>query len=287
MISFTQITSFAKCPREYYLKYRKGVRLKKRPVYFVTGSAVHKAIEAWRLGGSWETALRNAFALSPVEMERMNQADLDRLRTEEMKAYGMVAGYVSRYADDQKHESMVEKEFTLQVGKDVLHGFIDCMIRFEDGWALQELKTASQPDQDYFNRVRLDWQVMLYMLGAKSLLGEFPKYLLYDVIVKPQIRLRQNEGLEDYRNRLVELYTGRDSDRMFVRERLILPTKNVKEAMKEVALFNAIRRKMNEMEYWPKNPNSCTGRYGSCLFLPICSNNGIIDSRLFFTKEEE
>lgn len=259
------------------------LQLKKRPVYFVIGSACHAYIEAWHENRGEEAcikALRDVFkeAKNPL----LSKDELIDLAIEQARAEAMMIGYSKQYEKDKAIyvTHLMEKRSEIQLDVGIRYkGYLDHLAKDGAGdWWIVERKTSAKGfvNADFFNRVMVDNQVMGYMELAKELLGVYPKGVLYDVILKTQHSQRQSETLESFIRRLSALYMD-PKEGLFVRQELLVPIKRVEAWKKEIVI---VAREMKQhvdsgTKTWPKNSGNCIGKYGACMYLPICTSGKV------------
>ena len=283
--SYTMMATASKCMRLFKLKYVDRLELRKIPIYFVTGRAFHEAREAWLKGQNWQEVIDRIFG--SIDTTTLRAHDIAKIEEERAKASGMMYGYANRYPEYRRQHNIMEQEFLIKLKGRGIRGFIDWIIKDGDDIVMIETKTASNPDVDYFKRVKIDWQVHLYMVAIRSIFGRWPSRIIYEVIVKPGIRLRKNETPAQYQERLYQYYTDplTSSDK-FIREEIILSKENLTE-MKDELLYTIERiEQATRDQRYPKCPEACNGKYGPCDFMPICTNGGRVD-KLLFTKRKE
>jgi hypothetical protein len=279
-----------KCPRDYQLYYMEKVRPKAKPIYFTLGSAVHAGLEAWRQGKpDFMEKVRDYFRKD--RKDSMTQDQLHRLEVDLARAEGMVRAYTDFYAEDKQKYSMVaEQEFNIElIGDWRIMGFIDGVYTEQDGdgntYAVEN-KTPGRLDPDYFVQARLDYQILTYAKAVKELTGEYPRGVMYDVLLKPAIRLKVKESKRQFQERSYQEYMKNPS-KYLVRDTIWLSPKQIEDGWKQLQFFTKLLEayaKRFDTKPWPKNTVSCISKYGSCRFIDICSKGRI--NKLLFTKGE-
>jgi len=286
-LSYSRLSTFMKCPRDFQLHYIEGVRTRKTPTYFTLGGAVHAALESWRLGHKdYFEEIGKAF--DKVATAKLTAAELNSLEVDRARAEGMVNAYVARYSTDRMTYKMkAEQKFILPLcnGWKIL-GFIDALyLDRHKNLFVVENKTTSRVDSDYFTQAKMDHQILLYHIAAKHITGKEPKGVIYDVLLKPGIRLKIKESKKAFQQRVYETIV-KDPSKFLVREEIWLEKKRIKEAWKTIKFYAMLLEnyiKKFGTDPWPKCTTSCIGKYGSCRFMPICSTDRI-DPFTYTTK---
>jgi hypothetical protein len=186
--------------------------------------------------------------------------------------YGLWAGYCAKYQDDDKRpvKSELEFSFPFRRGRGAFWaaGKIDAITENE----LVEYKTTSadiSPDSDYWLRLRGNFQVMHYVLGARSL-GYDSRCVIYDVTRKPSIRQKQGESVAEFSDRLRADTLARPDFYYARREIPILEDELAQhyQEMQDIAAEILWRRKQN---CWPRAVSERTCQ--TCEFACFCLQN--------------
>jgi hypothetical protein len=233
------------------------------------GSAWHAAMESRWQGLPFEAAL--AAAVKDVKFEEVQLATLS----------GLLAGYYRRHEQDPVKELHAEVEFRHPIeGSRTFDsaGKIDGLGVLQDGrLVLMEHKTTSEsvdPASDYWLRLRLNQQVMQYVVAARAL-GWDVQVILYDVTKKPAIRQKQGETAAQFGERLAQDTQDR-ADFYYARREVPVLDQDLEEFKIQrfelskliLALRQAERRTGLREQAWPRNVNamSCQG----CEFSGFC-----------------
>lgn len=314
LLTNSSLTTFRRCPREYYFRYVLNRKGRRKAAALRFGSLFHVGLNAW-----WASFLDKFFdALLAVrasaEKDETDPFDL-------VKAEVLLAGYTARWGDEGYSAVWVEKSFRTQVdmAADVL-GSIDA-IATKDGHVYNvEHKTTSadiSAGSDYWRHVvALDSQVSTYDAASRAM-GYDIAGTLYDVIRKPELepwkatpeekrkytkptkkdpvpRLYSNqretdETLDEYRDRLAEDIVARP-DWYFQRQLIVRLERDNEEHARDVAQTAEMIRFAEERDAWPRSTGACK-RYGSyCEYAPVCSGETTIDDDVRYetkTKQHE
>lgn len=253
------------CPWKEHIRYERELVPIRRKEALSIGEAVHKGIETWSL----ETALSCFDGIFPAD-----QQEADELEVAKATVEGMLTGYFERYEpfEDHKPETEFKLPLVLKGGrKSRVHyiaGKIDDIVHTPQGDWLVEYKTASQLTGSYFERLYLDEQVSMYCYVLRRL-GYNPVGVIYRVIRKPTIKVRKNESIRQYTDRLIEEYRARP-DFYFLEQKLYRTQDDLDEF--EIELRNKVqifdRDKKSGLNF--RNTSHCSD-YGGCPYLPLCT----------------
>lgn len=302
--SHSKIQTYLDCHRKFQHYYLRRVTLRKRPTYFVLGEAIHKFIEMFYRTQDVELAKRQIEQVfKSVDKTLMGREETHNHEVDKNIALGIAAAYPKFYNQDfdEFNKFLTEQEFEwkfprwhdAQKDEDIptYRGKIDLLVQDHAGdWWLVETKTASAQTltPDYFERVKLDSQVMGYMWSAKYILGVFPRGVIYNVIKKPSIRLKKGESLAEFQRRVFLEYTKFATDKnYFTRTQVIVDQRRLDEWLVDHGrLANHIQdRVKTKNKWWPMNTGHCQGKFGSCAYMPACIARSY--NKLIYQKEKK
>ena len=176
-----------------------------------TGSSVHHGIEVRCADAARRHYLRSRNA------DMLTDFDLRDARMGAAQVYAMVTAALARWGDDwpQRQEGEFALDFvnpatggrsTRHIYRGVIDGWPDAAPLGARAWVgvLGEWKTAASPNEAYFDRLKLDWQVSAYCEAASRVLGVPVREVRYRVIQKPTIRPRRGEDEATYRQRCAD-----------------------------------------------------------------------------------
>jgi len=278
LLTATRMNMVLGCPRKHYWRYEVGLRSTSdaQPLRF--GSAWHLGMEARWQGMTFEEAL--AVALSGAK--EFNELDVAILS-------GMLAGYYFRYAHNEVVKELhAETEFRMPLSGsrtfDVA-GKIDGLGVLHDGrLALVEHKTSGEDisdTSDYWLRLRFNQQIYQYVLAACAL-GWDVSHVIYDVARKPMIRVKQNETVEQFGQRLAEDTQARP-EFYFARREVPILDQDVAEfevqrlaLSRQILFFRSASRSARKPEHgWPRNCGGMTCKF--CEYEGFCMQNISVD----------
>jgi len=211
-LTYSASNMMRNCPRSYYYRYVQELVPLGRdetPMYF--GSLIHECLEAYYNGEAKEVIQKK------IDARYADKMHLPEDRRHWMVAREMMEAYMqSRPADGEEWRPVVlEKEFMGHIfNPDTwaksrsfkMRGKIDGIVKKPDGtfWTLEH-KTTSAVTGDYFDRLWMDMQNLIYSYYAEERLGFPIAGTIYNVLVKPRLAQRQGETEEEYEARCAAL----------------------------------------------------------------------------------
>lgn len=188
LITHSRLASFRTCARKHDYRYVQQLvpanNLSRKRDW---GSTFHAALEQHRLG-------RPAAAYEAIAAATLT--DYDRVAVSVM--FVMYVEFWT-YADAEQTTLAVEAQFQAPLANPdstgisrtfLLAGKMDAIFSDANGTWVMEHKTTSAditPGSEYWQRLRLDGQISIYMDGAAAL-GHAPAGVCYDVIKRPDLK---------------------------------------------------------------------------------------------------
>jgi hypothetical protein len=319
VLTNSSLTTFRRCPREYYFRYVLNRKARRTSVALKFGTFFHIGLNAWwrAKGDRYDAAL--------LAMSQHNDEDIGPF--ERVKAETLMAGYSARWGDEPYETIAVEKHFGLPIVFDdsrapafELAGSIDAVVSSPDAVHNVEHKTTSadiSAGSDYWRHVvALDSQVSTYEAASKAM-GFDVRDTIYDVIRKPELvplratpddvkkytkptkaepipRLYANqrendETPEEYRERLTADIVARP-EWYFQRQTIVRLDNDNEEHARDVSQTAALIRFSEQRNAWPRSPKACERYRRMCDFFPVCSGEASIDDGTRFehkTRQHE
>jgi len=282
------------CPMKFRHRYIRKIVPTKSAHYFVLGSAMHKFIEMFYRTKDAKLSLRQVEEIfSAVDRAPLNREETHELEVDRNIATGIAAAYPAFYKQDFDEFSkfLTEQKFRIKLPNGHFwFGTIDALLLDHAGdWWILETKTASPQTigDSYFERVKIDSQVTGYMHGAKAMLGFFPRGVIYNVIKKPSIRLKNGESLAQFQRRIYEEYTKFAKEKQyFIRQQLEVAKHRLAEWEENItAATSELAAKIEaKSKFWIKNTGACNAYYGTCPYMNACVTGEY--NRLLYKKEE-
>jgi hypothetical protein len=277
LLTASRMAALLGCMRKHFWRSELGLHVLVDAFALRFGSAWHAAMEA-----RWQGAALDAALAAAVEGRSFDEVDLATLG-------GLLAGYYRRYGEDVVKELHPEVEFRHPIeGSRTFDsgGKIDGLGVLRDGrLALVEHKTTSESvdsASDYWLRLRLNQQVMQYVVAARAL-GWDVQMILYDVTRKPSIRPRQGETPAAYGERLAADAQARP-EFYFARREVPVLDQDLEEFKVQryelskliLSLRQAERRTRLREQAWPRNVSgmNCQG----CEFAGFCLQGVHVDA---------
>jgi hypothetical protein len=264
------VSQIKACPRKYFWRVEKGLVNMIRPSFAPTfGIAVHKAMEAFYLGGTSLEATR-AFLESYIPFwKRFGNPEVSR--TPEL-GVEIVDGFCTQFENDpyKTVEGCVEIGFMTELTPDVLYcGRIDRMVEIGGDVYVLDWKTSSMP---WLFCERPNDQGTGYVWGAGEIKGVKIEGVIFDVIHTRATSLKaQKEGtpkwLTDRR------ISGRSAWEV--------------EEWKETTLHYAgMIKGCQASGVWVKNGEACVNYNQICEYAQLCNSQGVMQDRIMENEYE-
>lgn len=268
------------CPASFKHRYLVNVVHKKKPIFFVSGSAIHKFIEFLYRTRDEKLALRQVEqTFADVNTELFTREEMHDLSCDKHTMMGIATAYPAFYKQDfdTYKQFLTEQKFDIPFGKHRYVGTIDGLFQDHAGdWWIFETKTASAQslNEDYFERVKIDSQVTGYMHGGKKILGVMPRGVIYNVIKKPSIRLKAGETLVAFQRRCFEEYTHFAKEKSYFTRTEVMVSDHRLESWTQTTnyLIQNLAEKIERgtSEIWPMNTGACKAYFSTCPYMNAC-----------------
>tara|TARA_R100001079_G_scaffold100636_1_gene65197 strand:+ start:1141 stop:2028 length:888 start_codon:yes stop_codon:yes gene_type:complete len=272
LLTQTEIVTFGKCEKRWEHRYVSWLTPFVESMALSMGSAFHEGLDA----GNPEAAVDYLDKQDPA----WGQWEDGKNRVNKAIAHTMVSAALKQW------QSWPDKsEFQFQLGlpkpgtgnvskKHRLSGVWDGVWegshpRFPGEVVLGEWKTASIVNNDYMQRLDIDFQVSAYLWVASKLYGKPVTKMVYRVVKKPTIRQRKNETEEEYIDRLRQDYEERPEHYLF--ETVVERTEEQLDEWHKQAW--AVHSRMLQIKRGDvpaiKNTQACLSR-GRCPYFDLC-----------------
>lgn len=266
--SHSRINCFKQCPKLFDYKYNKHLfKIDGDSDSLIMGSAFHRGIE-----------LGNINALEK-ELDENNDFLSEGNETNKIIVLAMVEAFFNKFPHhnegDIQHEVKIETTF----GNHPFIMFADAIIDEPDGIVLREYKTASRIDSTYIDKLQFNDQITRYCLAIEQEYHKPVKRIEYYVAKKPLLRLKQNETLEQFRNRLVEKITEDEESIQYFE--LHRTREHLDEELSDLIYDMDTISKTTR---YTKNLSACSC-YGNCPYLNLCMKEK--DAELLYEVREE
>lgn len=289
-LSYSAMSSFRRCQREFWWKYVRNLEPVRKESYFRQGSLWHAGLEA--LYASTPTdpiAAMDAFAAEQAEKD---PEMAEQIRKERHVFTGLMRAYLRNRAaltppDEEFRAVESERAWRLPLrhpdtGRRSrwydLSGVLDAVVEDATGglWLLEH-KTTSDPD-DILGKTATDLQLSIYFNAATELYGaDRLRGAIYNVVRKPLLRPRAGESVEAFGLR-VEADADARPEWYFRRERVYRNAHALASCREEVW---QTAQDVRGREYWLRNYSACD----RCSFGVVCHEpNDLAERTLFRDK---
>ena len=259
------------CKRKF--KYRYDMRLQRR------GGDDSAALNFGRL---WHAVL--AWGYSGGDNRRFNAAEFiaSKARSEDdaYRCIAMLKGYATRWSSDEQPRAMSLSEQTIDVpirnpatGRESRtfsqFGFLDMLALHNDGsiW-LWEHKTAASIGGGYIEKLFSDSQITGYYAALRDM-GIDVRGVVYDVALKPKLRIKKNETESEFYDRIADWHMQPEA---YHREEVYISDQQVQDWREDVWMVTQEILAARRAGMWPRNTGRCFDYYSQCEYLPLCQN---------------
>jgi hypothetical protein len=296
---------FLACPTLAYYAHVLRRRLSSVDDSRQSGTVIHEALAAYygaiRESHTVDTAIGRA-------SRAIERSALSRYRAAEAQA--LVIGYGARYRADEIEVLDIERAFSVEVGGEIWQGRIDLIARSRRNghvyvWEHKTTEEDTSPGSRYWQRLDLDYQIPLYLIGARSL-GYDPVGVVYNVLARGVCRPAMATPRDKQRRKLdgnlyanqraddesvdsfvarVALDIGNRHERYYARQVIARTEAEYAAAQSDLISVARLIRAAEREDAWPHNGAACQ-RFGrACDYLPVCSRQDTIDSYPIKQKE--
>lgn len=251
-LSASKLKTFKACRRKYQLTYLELLEPVKKEQALEMGSNYHKNIEK---------------ILNNEEIEKeINSVDDAKIYAMSMAFKKYILPNIPKVA-----ETELKFNFEIEEGK-IINGIIDALT--EDGVVIEHKSSGAAVDEKYIDRLNWDDQVPIYMLATKT------NRCYYDVCMKPTIRQKKDESLEEYTQRCIEWF-DEDTDTKVQVFNVVRTPEELQEKYNElIAMCDEIENAKN----FYRNQSHCS--IMSCPYSSICLNYDSNIEPIGFKKRE-
>ena len=268
MYSHSRVNCYKQCPKLFEYKYiQKLVPLGADSKALSMGKAFHVGIE----NNSSDAALDF--------MEKDEYFMSQESETDKVVVLAMVDAFLKKFPESKtwEHEVYLTDKLLDSSKEDDFQLYIDGLEKHDDGYYIIELKTASMINDTYINKLEFNDQISRYYYFAEKkgykILG-----IKYYVVKKPLLRLKKDESIEQFRQRLVDRIMEDDSIYYTI---LTRTPEQILDCIEDT--IYDIKAIENTTRY-TKNLAACSC-YGTCPYISLCM--GQEDAILLFDRKEE
>ena len=271
LVTQTELVTFAKCEKRWENRYVKWLTPFIEHAALRMGSAFHAGLD--------ERSVDGAVAYLEKDNPTWDMWEEDSSK----KQKGIVSAMVAAALEWEHWPTKSEVQFSIPL-PDPSTGNPSKRHRLSGVWdgvwegdhpdypgeiVLGEWKTAAVVNNDYMQRLEIDFQVSAYMWSASQIYGKPVRKMVYRIAKKPTIRQRKDESVDEYVLRVAADYVERPEHYMF--ETLVTRTSEQLDEWHEQAWATHKRMLQIKRSDVPaiKNTQSCIGR-GRCPFIELC-----------------
>jgi hypothetical protein len=252
---------------KFKLHYLDGLVRDKDTDALRMGGIWHKAREVLNTGGSLDEAIdviNNAYSVTPEWI------DSDAWQVEACKLRCGIA-VVSELMPERKVIASEQMQQDIIGGVD-FKGIIDCIVEMDGKLYIEEYKTTSSdvsPGSEYWDILTIDTQCVGYVALLKAM-GYDIHGIIYDVWRKPALRLKKNETIDEYNNRIYNTMLE-ENEKYYARKPITILRSDEERFVNTLGKIDSLRREMELHNLWYHNEMACK-TFGRCEYLAICSN---------------
>lgn len=274
-LSHSAATTFGNCRRKFYYQYIEGLELKFLNTRFLLGGIIGVGIS--HIYGKRKDFVEVTLREFKQKLKQARKQYVISAEQEQELAYmeviieAMLIGYAEKHkkfiAETEWMGSEVKLDYVTPKGTHI-YGKMDNRLKYQGKMYVHELKTSKYINNDYVQNIKNDPQTALYMPLYNMTHTDKIHGIVYDVIMKPSIRQKQNESKESFIDRLLAYYMANDEKKFYmeiITRPLISPTKifNVYDNLSQGL------KMATEKEHFYENFDYCHV-WNKCEFYDLC-----------------
>jgi hypothetical protein len=280
------LTTFMRC-REEARNHLSGLEQIRTSAALQFGSLTHRVLELTYLNSKKAPSAQSVLAqLESVRRKFLEEEGGSRLGVEGMENLetncsilkAVLPEYFKFYKKDFETQKWLELENKFKVPSPVpgifLVGRIDGAFNQKKELWLFESKTKGRIEEDsLIDTLAFDFQNNVYQYALRKKYNRTPDGVLYNIIRRPGQRVKKDESLKQFGERIGE-EVQKDPSYYFIRFEVAIPRSELKRFESELTIV------IQEFVSWWKgeiktyrNTSACMQKFGPCRFLPKCANN--------------
>ena len=273
------------CNRYYFWRWVLNLVPKSFNINFWFGSMIHKGIEEIGAGKKLVKA-KKAMVLEDKKFCKNSAPGVDvgqEVRIQRDISQLLIAGYYRVVKEKMKGLTFggAEMHFKKKLKQSdvVYEGTLDAWYKSKRRLILVEGKTAKNPNNEYFRRLKFDLQINGYADALHDLEGRYPRECYYTVFRKPQIRQRKNETPSEFYVRLKQDLIDRQ-DWYYIFYKHLFGKGAIKAVMQDIewTTFDLAAKydyltteQLLQPENWPRSGSQLQCfTYGTCPYFALC-----------------
>lgn len=280
-VSYSSMGGFRKCPRYYYWKYIRRLEKATFKLPFIVGRIMHHGIQVlFEKPDDAISEIKKKFREEAQDARKkfpeMSTWDEEGLAAQEYLTTGMLAAfrvYFSKFLGRTKHIA-TEKTLQYSLNKRVtIVGKIDNIIENQRLRWIYELKNLKALDMDRVRAIKTDPQSALYLEvhNRQEKKKDRLDGIIYKIIRKPSIRMKQKESRKEFMTRLGSWYQNQSDGLKFHLERI------KGSFIDGDAVINTVEKVSQQMldcggkkdEYF-QDFSYCMHDWGACTYYDLC-----------------
>lgn len=266
--SHSRINCFKTCPKMFDYKYNQHLYpIAGDSTSLMLGKAFHRGIELGNVN-ELEKELDN-------NTDFLNEGD----ETNKVIVLAMVEAFFNKFPHHNEGNVRHEVEIRTEFGGNDFVMYADAIVDEGDWLILREYKTASRIDDTYIDKLKFNDQITRYCIAIERVLKKPVKKIEYYVAKKPLLRLKQNETLDQFRERLVEKITD---DQESIQYFELTRTQQEKDEELEDLIYDM--NTIKNTKRYTKNLSACSC-YGKCPYINLCMREK--DAELLYEIRED
>lgn len=287
------LANYLMCPRRFALSRSYKPRVLKKALNI--GDLFARSVYWLHEGKGVEECM---LYINKFQEELLNRAtsqeQVDELETSVVVAQSMILGYEAKFIKEYKPVMPIitrlvpENRFEMEIinggYKFTYVNRLDGLVydQFDNPWVL-ELKTTSMFDKSLFDKLPTNFQINSYWLAAEYSLKRPVAGVLYRYILKPLLRQKKNESLDQYRQRIMLDYTTYPDE--YMKETSIFFSKpNLEEFKKDMNIYFGELVRSLVLNRWEKRGTACENKFGLCDYIKYCGDPVIETLETFYER---
>ena len=277
-ISHSLRTAFRECPRKVFYRYHAGIvkRVDASPA-LVIGKCFHHGLEEIRKGTNIHDAVMSATTKLAVESKEVIEQEKGTENEIKLKAY--LLGYESFF--NEKYRSY-ESELQVDGVDNSTIAFIDAVYVKDSRAVIVEDKTTAAFNDDMNMILKMNDQTLWYW-SELDRIGYDVAEISFRETKKSAHKINKKETLDEFRQRIGNLYF--DQPDLHYREIVLRYSPDqIGAYRKMIQMIDCDIRRIcgdftDDVDSVFCNGFSCSGKYSSCAYLPICYDKNNIHNR--------
>lgn len=290
----SRIRAWNRCKRYHYYTYIRNLDPTSMRVPFYLGSTLHHGVMLMYQGKKLKDIQASVkdFQKAYKARHSIHPEMAQDMMVNDAIGQGMIAGYYGRYKEFAKSVKVVSAEQSFQTMLDVggvkipFIGTVDLMYGIDTkerkGLWIEDHKTATGVFDNTLNTLPMNMQMGMYPAIVKRALGVEISGIVYSIVIKPTIRLKQNESVSEFMDRIQFEYRE-NPEKYFFQEFIPYNPGTVKRIWDDMMLTAAdmvrwyesmTEEELLKPESWPRNEAGCFPygfkRENACPFYDLC-----------------